>query len=246
MNFDKSTQMEMMRLVESFTGQSNVLVIQRVLLEFMDNDHVAALLLSQILYWDGKQGRPDGGIAKTYDEWFSELGITRYQINRSLRLMPYVTTKVHRFNGLPVVHYYFDKDIFFRTFCKFLTERNVSFLQNDMQETYRTLTETTTEITTKHIIAPEKKNTYGEFTNVHLKQSEYDKLVDEYGESAVKEIIERLSAYIQSKNPGYKDHYATLRNWFRMKAEREQNGTYKTGSRKLVDRDRYTRPDDIG
>lgn len=57
------------------------------------------------------------------------------------------------------------------------------------------------------------KNIYGEFGNVKLTDSELEKLKNEYPD--YKERIERLSAYIASKNKRYSSHYATILNWAR-------------------------------
>lgn len=58
-----------------------------------------------------------------------------------------------------------------------------------------------------------KKVTYGEFDNVLLTKTEYDKLLAKFGEAKTKEFIENLSAYIASKGHKYKSHYATITNW---------------------------------
>ncbi len=153
----QATQKEFVELIESFTGQANILTIPRVLLEYLENDHIAALFLSQLLYWNGKGDRPDGGIAKTFNEWEAELGITKYQVYRSLKLMPYIKTKVHRFKGNPTVHYYLDTALFLQSFVEFLNKRKVkeldepqsSLLPNHSVETSHSLTETTPKITSK-------------------------------------------------------------------------------------------------
>lgn len=56
------------------------------------------------------------------------------------------------------------------------------------------------------------KHKYGEYKNVLLTDEEYEKLSKECN---VQEMIERLSAYIESKGTKYKSHYATIRNWVR-------------------------------
>lgn len=57
----------------------------------------------------------------------------------------------------------------------------------------------------------------GEFKNVQLGGQELTKLVDRYGRSATKQLIDELSAYLKSSGKRYKDHYATLLNWARRK-----------------------------
>ena len=62
---------------------------------------------------------------------------------------------------------------------------------------------------------PEPNHLYGEFLNVRLKDTEYKKLTDKYGETIRDEYIEKLSGYMKSKNKKYTDHYATITNWLR-------------------------------
>ena len=50
---------------------------------------------------------------------------------------------------------------------------------------------------------------------VFLTEIEYNKLVEELGESLTKEYIKDLSLYIQSKGKKYKSHYATILTWNR-------------------------------
>lgn len=63
----------------------------------------------------------------------------------------------------------------------------------------------------------EEKKSVGEFNNVELNEEELTKLVDRYGRSAVKQLIDELSSYLKSSGKRYKDHYATLLNWARRK-----------------------------
>jgi hypothetical protein len=61
----------------------------------------------------------------------------------------------------------------------------------------------------------EDEKTYGEFANVHLSDTEMDKLVARWTESQVAQEIEALSIYQQSRGKRYADHYATLLNWLK-------------------------------
>ena len=67
------------------------------------------------------------------------------------------------------------------------------------------------------------KKTYGEFENVMLKDIEYKKLVDKFGEAGTKERIENLSSGIESKGYRYNSHYATILTWDR----KDNNGNPK-------------------
>ena len=63
------------------------------------------------------------------------------------------------------------------------------------------------------------KSVFGEFKNVLLKEEEYNKLVNIYGEKNTTILIEELSAYIASKKKKYASHYATLLSWGRRKVQ---------------------------
>ena len=147
-------QQQVKVIIESFTGQANILTVPRTLLEFLGNDFPATILLSQLIYWQGKGMREDGAIVKTYKEWEDEIGIERRQIYRATLKMPYLTTEVHRFKGNPTVHYYLDMEKFAISFSQFLTERCGRICQNEVAESDTSITETTTEITTETTLLP--------------------------------------------------------------------------------------------
>jgi DnaD/phage-associated family protein len=71
-------------LFSQFAGQDGTLVIPRAYISFCQGDHLAALLLSQILYWSDRTDDPDGWFAKSYDDWRAELCMTDYQIKRAI------------------------------------------------------------------------------------------------------------------------------------------------------------------
>ena len=57
------------------------------------------------------------------------------------------------------------------------------------------------------------KHKYGEYQHVLLKDSEYKKLADEYGESMRDECIIFLDEYIEMKGYKAKSHYLCIRKW---------------------------------
>lgn len=57
------------------------------------------------------------------------------------------------------------------------------------------------------------KHKYGEYKHVMLKDSEYDKLADEYGEPMREECITFLDEYIEMKGYKAKNHYLCIRKW---------------------------------
>ena len=63
--------------------------------------------------------------------------------------------------------------------------------------------------------------TFGEYQNVFLTEMEYKRLKADF--SGLDDLIEQLSAYIQSTGKKYADHAATLRIWTkRQKSEQKQ------------------------
>lgn len=60
----------------------------------------------------------------------------------------------------------------------------------------------------------ELKNIYGEYDNVKLSTTEYEKLITEFPDD-YQERIERLSEYMASTGRMYKSHLATIRAWAR-------------------------------
>lgn len=97
----------------------------------------------------------------------------------------------------------------------------------------------------KDTTRPKKKNYF--FNNILLTPVEYDKLVKIFGETGVKDRLEGLSLYKQSKGKRYDSDYATVLAWER-KDKREKGGrdeTHRRSPRQLPPRDGYTRPKDI-
>ena len=54
---------------------------------------------------------------------------------------------------------------------------------------------------------------YGEYKNISLTDEEYGELKDKM-QGHREEMIEKLSTYMQSTGRKYKDHYATIINWY--------------------------------
>jgi hypothetical protein len=144
------TRSELITLIKSLIGHPNVLTIPRELSRFLGDDLPAALFLSQLIYWQGKQGRADGAIYKTYREWYEETGLTEYQVRRCMKkkgMSEFLSTKIHRANGSPTVHYYLDMAKFSESILKFLKNRNQSLSRIETKVSQDSLTEVTPMIT---------------------------------------------------------------------------------------------------
>lgn len=71
----------------------------------------------------------------------------------------------------------------------------------------------------------EIKSKYLDF--VTLTQSEYESLIQAYGETQTKDMILRLNDWIGSKGNKYRSHYHTIKNWFR------RDGLWQNGGHRL-------------
>lgn len=89
---------------------------------------------------------------------------------------------------------------------------------------------------------PDKKKSYF-FGNILLKEAEYNKLVDQFGEVGTKDRIENLSLYKKSRGKKYASDYATILAWDKKEKRGGQSGSYKTNSRQLKERENYTQPE---
>lgn len=77
----------------------------------------------------------------------------------------------------------------------------------------------------------EVKHKYGEYQHVLLTDSQFQKLVKEYGELETQDAIKFLDEYIQMKGYKAKDHSLVLKKWVfnAVKEEKNRNNTYKSG-----------------
>ncbi len=114
-------------MIKQFSGQANTLVIPRAFIDFT-GDHLAALLLSQILYWSDRTTDPDGWFYKTADEWQAELGMSVYQVKRAATALATlgIITKLRKVQGAPRMHYRVDMPKFTDLFLQFLENQETS------------------------------------------------------------------------------------------------------------------------
>ncbi len=130
-------------LIKQFTGQANTLTIPRVFID-LTGDHIAALLLSQILYWQDRTEDDDGWFYKTGDEWEQELGLTYAQVKRASRQLEKfgVETKLRKVRGAPRTHYRVNYAYFVDLILKFLENqesRKSTKLKVDFQESRKSM-----------------------------------------------------------------------------------------------------------
>jgi DNA-binding PadR family transcriptional regulator len=165
-----STQKQMFALLKSLSGQANILTIPRLYITLLDGDHLAALFLSQIVYWSDKGKKPDGWFYKTLEDWKDETGLSRSQIDRitaTLEKAGLIETAVRKANGAPTKHYRLNVDNLTDQIvkCLDLSETSKSDLQetdksdlsetskSDLSETSKSLTETTQRLQQQNTLA---------------------------------------------------------------------------------------------
>lgn len=156
------TQRQIYQIVAKFTGQANVITTPVTFIDFTGGDHIAALLLNQIIYWTERTHDKDGWFYKSAKDWHEELRLSSFQVNRALKVLKPlgVETKLKRANNAPTIHYRINRELFSSAFFKFLENRETQKSRNlemdieetsksDLQVSQKTLTEITTENTTE-------------------------------------------------------------------------------------------------
>lgn len=121
-----STQRRIYDVIQSLSGQSRILSIPRIFVDFTGSLDTA-LFLSQVIYWSDK-GNQEGWFFKTYPDWEAETTLSEYQIRKAsnkLKEMKILETTIKKASGNPTVHYKLNIDSFSESFLKFLKKRNL-------------------------------------------------------------------------------------------------------------------------
>ena len=164
-----SKQQEVFNLIQSLTGQKNILTIPRELINYTGSLETG-LFLSQLIYWCDRGGNKQGWIYKTYKEWQEEICLTEYAIRKSARQlkdMGILETKIKKANGNPTVHYRLNISKFADSFLRFQRNQTANTKERNF-ENEGSLTETTTEIKTEKNnkgVATTTPCTFEEFCN---------------------------------------------------------------------------------
>ena len=140
-------QKQITALIKSISGQANVLIVPRIFIDLI-GDHLAAMFLSQCVYWSDKGS--GGWFYKSEKDWEEELGLSRYQVGRirgQLKKTGYIETELRRANGAPTMHYKVNIGLLTNSIIKKLDYRET--LQSDCKETLQSLTEITQKTTTR-------------------------------------------------------------------------------------------------
>lgn len=128
------TQDRVFALLKELTGQKNVISVPRLFLRALNGDLATALVLSQCVYWSGRNGTDWN--AKSYPEWGDETGLSKYQVGRAadkLRGIGLLETTVKKFKNTPTVHYKVNQSNLEIWIIKFLDSKETSL--SDSEET---------------------------------------------------------------------------------------------------------------
>lgn len=139
-----SNQTYIISLIKSMSGQANILTIPRIYIDITDGDHLAALFLSQCIYWSDKGAKE--WFYKSDREWEDELGLSHSQVSRiRKKLDPIIKTQVKRANGAPTTHYMVDFRILTNLINEKLTNGLITNSLMDIEESDKSLTDSTSE-----------------------------------------------------------------------------------------------------
>ena len=101
------TNKEFKLILSNICGQENTIAVPKILLSLVEDGN-QAIMLSQLLYWCGKQSNPDGWIYKSYDELSTETGLTHGKLRtakNNLLKKELINCKVKKIKGLNTLHY---------------------------------------------------------------------------------------------------------------------------------------------
>lgn len=148
MSNNESFQQEVFELIQSLIGEKNIIAVPRLFLH-ATGDLETGTFLAQLLYWTDKGNREDGFIYKTAKEWYEEIYLSKYALNKArkkLEKLGILETMVKKANGNPTVHY--------KLLKKPLIDWLVKFRKNESKKTKKrnaenekSLTETTAKNT---------------------------------------------------------------------------------------------------
>lgn len=133
----ESFRQQALDLIEQATQHKHLIVYPTVLVELLDDHHAAALMM-QILYWGDRTTDPQGWFYKSYAAWQQELGLSEYQVRRCLEGDPRtkaerltlrdlgVETKLKKAGsfGSPTMHYRVDRAVFVAVLVEYLECRH--------------------------------------------------------------------------------------------------------------------------
>jgi hypothetical protein len=248
---DKEIRREIHHIITSLTGHLNLLSCPRIFVE-ITGDYESALMLSQIVYWQGVVGK-DEWWYKSQSEWSEEILISRNRfekVQRKLKTLGFVETKRSRIHtGNAVLHWRLKIDNLCNALFLNSEKRTSEFKKCNTYNRLHTLdykdnkeldieNVKTEEVSKrKNNIEKEKKILIGE--NVLLSLTEKEKLINRMGKEKTEEYINKLDIYIGSKGTKYKSHYHTILMWHGRDTEKRMVGLTRQAYQVLSLHEKY-------
>lgn len=107
-------------IVQSMSGQGNVITIPCPYLDYFAGDqqaHLLGAILNQLVFWSGKSDLTDGWFYKSYEGIASEIrAVTKDQVRKAMnKLVDHyfpgiIEVSTRKVNGTPIRHYRLDGD----------------------------------------------------------------------------------------------------------------------------------------
>lgn len=120
-------------IVKHFVGQSNVIAVPAIFKKWLGS-YNAAVMFSQIIYWNSRTEDAEGWFYKSYKEWESEIFLTEKEARTTIEYLEklnLIETKISKVSGNPTKHFKLISATFQDLFVKFLeTEKTAQALEN--------------------------------------------------------------------------------------------------------------------
>lgn len=190
----------------------------------------AAALFNKLVYLSRYSSRDDGFCWKTAKELEDELGISKFQQDRAVKILEkagLIETKVTYIAGTLTrcKHFKVNGDYSFSESkeTSLSIESKETLLSEDKETSlsysniYNTnnLNNNHTSNNNIDISKPKiKKVRFGEYHHVLLSQAEYDKLCNDYGQAIADSYIKKVDEYCEMSGKSYKNYNLAIRNTF--------------------------------
>ena len=155
---DISFQQKVFDIIQSVTGEKNVLAVPREFIK-LTGDLPSGVFLAQLVYWSDRGSRKDGFIYKTSKEWQEEIFLSDYSLRKARKILEslgLLETKTKKANGNPTVHYKLNREAFINRLFEIQQKESENTTKGKLNIN-ESLTETTPQTT---IIKYDKEKRY--------------------------------------------------------------------------------------
>lgn len=185
----------------------------------------AAALFNKLVYLSKFTSREDGFCWKTAKELEDELGITKRQQERAVKILEdagLIETKVtyimgtlsrckhFKLNGISALSESDKMLLSYESDKMLLSENNKTALSIDNNNTSNNLNNI-------YISPKAQKHKYGEYKHVLLTDAEYDRLISDYGKEITEKYIKKVDEYCEQSGKRYQNYNLAIRNTFMSK-----------------------------